>query len=203
MVKLIYPDKQMTEEEIYELLDFSVEGRKRVKDQLYIFDETFRSELVDFSYTILSSGVEVSPETLEKQNYTAAVKVQQDILEEERELPVSAKPKLELTPHQVILKDNQTGVSYRKLFADYLKGAQNITIRDPYIRMPYQFKNLLEFCIMLGNNKEPEQEINLEVVSWNIEEYIMESEAYFEEMASSVLELGIHFTYRMENHHDR
>lgn len=203
LVKLIYPDKQLTDEEVYELLNFCIEGRKRVKDQLYIIDETFRSEPVDFTYTILSSGKEVSPETLEQLNYTAAVKVQEDIKEEENEQPVSVKPKLELKPHQVILNDNQTGISYRKLFADYLKGAENITLQDPYIRMPYQFKNLLEFCIMLGNNKDPEQEINLEVVSWNNEEYLEDSKAYFDELVSSVLELGVHLTYRMENHHDR
>src|SRR5690606_23692830 len=123
--------------------------------------------------------------------------------EEEKKRPVSEKLKVELKPHQVILKDNQTGISYRKLFADYFKGVKNICIQDPYIRMPYQFKNLLEFCIMLGNNKEPEQEINLEVVSWNNEEYLMDSQASFDELATSVLELGIHLTYRMENHHDR
>ena len=69
--------------------------------------------------------------------------------------------------------------------------------------MHYQFRNLLEFCIMLGNNKEPEQEINLEVVSWNHEEFLQDSAASFEELASSVLELGIHLTYRLENHNDR
>lgn len=203
LVKLIYPDKQLNDEEVYELLDFAVEGRKRVKDQLYIIDETFRSEVVDFTYTILSSSQEVSPETLEKLNYKAAVKVQEDIREEEIELLVSEKPALELKPHQIILKDNQTGISYKKLFADYLKGAQNITIQDPYIRMPYQFKNLLEFCVMLGNNKDPEEEINLEVVSWNQEEYLNDSANYFEELVSSVQVLGINLTYKLEQHHDR
>ncbi len=201
LVKLIYPDQKANEREILELLDFCVEGRKRVKDQLYIIDETFKSELVNFKYTILSNGVEVYPETLENLNYKAAVEVQKDLIQEEQRSV--SKPKVVLEPHQVILKDNQTGVSYKKLFADYLKGAVNITIQDPYIRMPYQFKNLLEFCIMLGNIKEPEQEINLEVVSWNNEEYIEESRTYFEELMSSVQELGIHLSYRLEQHHDR
>lgn len=202
LVKIIYPHQELTNDEIFELLDFCIEGRKRVKDQLYIIDETFRSEPVDFKYTILSSGQEVAPETLENLNYTAAVAVQEESEEETIEVKMK-QPKLELKPHQVILKDNQTGVSYKKLFADYLKGASNITIQDPYIRMPYQFKNLLEFCIMLGNNKSPEQEVNLEVVSWNNEEYMHESTGYFEELVTSVLDLGIHLTYRLEQHHDR
>ncbi|CAH8283430.1 ATP-dependent Lon protease [Mariniflexile fucanivorans] len=202
LVKIIYPNQILTDEEIFELLDFSIEGRKRVKDQLYIIDETFRSEPVEFKYTIHSSGKEVFPETLENLNYKAAIEVQEDSKIEDGHSEV-VKPIIQLKPHQVILKDNQTGISYKKLFAEYLKTAENITIQDPYIRMPYQFNNLLEFCVMLGNNKGPEQEINLEVISWNNEEYINESIGYFEELISSVLELGINLTYRLEQHHDR
>jgi ATP-dependent Lon protease len=69
--------------------------------------------------------------------------------------------------------------------------------------MPYQFKNLLEFCMMLGNNKALEDEINLEIVSWNDEAYLNDSVSYFEELQESVAEIGINLTYRMENHHDR
>lgn len=205
LVKLIYPDKQMTDEEIYELIDFCVEGRKRIKDQLYIIDETFRTEPVEFTYTILSNGKEVSPETLEKLNYQAAVKVQEEIKEEDEEEGIEVKKKQELPSgtHQTILSDNQTGISYRKLFAPYLKGATHIVLQDPYIRLHYQFRNLLEFCIMLANNKEPDEEINLEVVSWNHEEYLMDSKANFEELAASVSELGINLFYKLEHHHDR
>ena len=69
--------------------------------------------------------------------------------------------------------------------------------------MPYQFKNLLEFCMMLGNNKALEDEVNLEIISWNDEAYINDSISYFEELQESVTDLGINLTYRMENHHDR
>lgn len=78
-----------------------------------------------------------------------------------------------------------------------------IIIKDPYIRMYYQFKNLLEFCIMLGNNKEPEDQINLEVVTWNNEEYLEDSRSSLEELAQNVQSIGINLTVRFENHHDR
>jgi ATP-dependent Lon protease len=203
MVKLLYPNQIVTDEELFEILDFCIEGRKRVKDQLYIVDETFKSEPVEFKYTIRATGKEVFPETLENLNYRAAIQVKEDSDSEEVEYSSTAKPIIDLKPHQTILKDNQTGVSYKKLFADYLKGAQKITIQDPYIRMPYQFKNLLEFCMMLGNNKALEDEINLEIVSWNEEAYLNDSVGYFEELQESLLEIGINLTYRMENHHDR
>lgn len=202
LAKILYPHQEMSDAELLEVLDFAVEGRKRVKDQLYIIDETFKSEPVDFKYTILSSGLEVTPETLENLNYRAAIEVQEEAANEESTIELT-KPKLKLEPHQVILKDNQTGVSYKKLFADYLKGATNITIQDPYIRFPYQFKNLLEFCLMLGYNKSPDEILNLEIVTWNTEEYLADAISYLEELQESLVELGINFTYRMENHHDR
>ncbi|MEO9501897.1 MAG: BREX system Lon protease-like protein BrxL [Nonlabens ulvanivorans] len=201
LAKIIYPDQNIPEDELLELLDFAVEGRKRVKDQLYIIDETFRSEPVDFKYVVKSSGKEYEPETLENLNYNAAVAVKQEEAEESVEI-ISRKPVV-LKTGQTILKDNQTGISYKKLFADHLTGATNITIQDPYIRLPYQFKNLLEFCSMLGSLKDPEQLINLEVISWNIEEFLEDSKVYFEELAESLQELGISFTYRLEQHHDR
>lgn len=212
LMKIIYPNKEITEAELLELLDFAIEGRKRVKDQLYIIDETFRTEPVNFEYIIKSSGVKVSPETLEKLNYQSEVESKKIEISEDLQIQNSVNDNTifrktdNITsnkPHQTIVKDNQTGISYKKLFADYLIGAQNITIQDPYIRMPYQFKNLMEFCMMLGNNKSVEEEINLEVVSWNDESYLSDSDSYFEELAESVAEIGINLTYRMENHHDR
>lgn len=202
LAKLIYPDQNISDEELIELLDFAVEGRKRVKDQLYIIDETFRNEPVEFKYTIQSSGKEYFPETLENLNYKAEVEVQEEKEAEDNKATI-AKPKLNLKPHQVILKDNQTGISYKKLFADYLKGAENITIQDPYIRMYYQFKNLLEFCMMLSNNKEPEDQINLELVTWNDEEYRENSKELLDELVQNVQNIGINLSYRFENHHDR
>ena len=201
LIKLIYPHQEVSEAEVLELLNFSIEGRKRVKDQLYIIDETFRDEPVDFKYTIASNGIEVFPETLEKLNYQAELEIQEEAEVEESVQQVI--PVLELEPHQKILNDNQTGISYKKLFADYLKGAKNITLQDPYIRMFYQLKNLLEFCIMLGNNKAPEDQINLELVTWNHEEYLEDSKASLEELAINVKSIGINLTFRFENNHDR
>lgn len=201
LVKIIYPHQELAEEEVLELLNFSIEGRKRVKDQLYIIDETFRDEPVDFKYTIASNGIEVFPETLEKLNYQAELEIQEEAEVEESVQQVI--PVLELEPHQKILNDNQTGISYKKLFADYLKGAKNIKLQDPYIRMFYQLKNLLEFCIMLGNNKAPEDQINLELVTWNHEEYLEDSKVSLEELAINVKSIGINLTFRFENNHDR
>lgn len=68
MVKLLYPDGNMTQEEAFEIIDFAAECRKRVKDQLYIIDETFKAEPAIFKYVNLKNGQEIFIETLERIN---------------------------------------------------------------------------------------------------------------------------------------
>jgi ATP-dependent Lon protease len=50
---------------------------------------------------------------------------------------------------QRLIAENETGVSYRNLFADCLAGATQIDVVDPYIRNFHQVKNLFEFLEMV------------------------------------------------------
>lgn len=204
LMKIIYPNQKATLEELLEVLDFATEGRRRVKDQLYIIDETFRNEPVNFVYRVKSSGKEVEVNMLEKANLEAAKAAQKEEEEEIKrgvvlEFPEDAK----LEAKSVVLKDNQTGVSYLKLFGSYLKGARRLQLTDPYIRMYYQFKNLLEFCVMLSRIKEPEDETELHVISWNNEDHMEDSITNFQELQESVAEIGINLTYEFQDLHDR
>lgn len=72
MIKLLYPDGKYTEEQLLEIVDFAAEGRKRVKEQLYKIDETFRAEPAVFEYTVLSSGETRQVKTLEESEYESA-----------------------------------------------------------------------------------------------------------------------------------
>lgn len=38
----------------------------------------------------------------------------------------------------------------------------------------------MEFCVMLGDNKAPEDQVNLELVTWNHEEYLEDFKASLE-----------------------
>src|SRR5690554_4022559 len=64
LVKVIYPDGNFSMEEARELLEFAIECRKRVKDQLCKMDETFNDGPVVFDYTDLK-GIVTSVQTLE------------------------------------------------------------------------------------------------------------------------------------------
>lgn len=69
LMKIIHPDGQATVEEIGELLEFSMECRRRVREQILRIDSTFKAN--DFIYRDLQSGAAVTVLTPEEQQYPA------------------------------------------------------------------------------------------------------------------------------------
>lgn len=68
LMKILFPDGQASREEMEELLRFSIEGRKRVKDQLLRIDATYGE--VRFAY-LGADGKVIPVETLEEKEYPA------------------------------------------------------------------------------------------------------------------------------------
>lgn len=204
LAKVIYPHGELTEAATKELLDFAIENRKRVKQQLQKMDETF--EEVDFSYTSKNSGKITTVETLEVIEY-GPKKISVNSIDED----VSNAKDVDFKNTEVLLeacnksiRDNQTGISYKGLFGEYLKGATEIKIVDPYIRLPYQHRNFMELVKLIAENKDHDQEIQLHLATFNNEEYLGNSKENFEEMIFSLEKIGINFTYEFDEFiHDR
>jgi ATP-dependent Lon protease len=198
LMKIIYPHGEYTHEDALEVINYAIEGRKRVKDQLIKMDDTF--EEVSFSYKDIRLGQSGTVETLENLENDVITGATSGGTEE------SSEPQpLELNSGQVIIRENQTGISYDSLFAPYLKGSKKIRLEDPFIRLPYQMKLLLEFCSTLMNAKSDDEEIELHVVTYNDSEYnLQESSDNLDEIAESVFDMGIKMTFEMQpNLHDR
>lgn len=202
LVKIMYPDGNVSHQDAMELINFAVEGRKRVKDQLLKMDDTF--ERVDFTFNDLVGNKSIGIETLEHIKYLKPAALVTEEFSNKTEIVEKEKEVL-LKPGQVIIRDNQEGVSYESLFGDYLRGAKKIKLVDPYIRMPHQMKHLLEFCIMLANNKNTDEEIELNVTTWNeSDEMLKLSTENLNEIAESVFDLGIKMSFEFNpNQHDR
>jgi ATP-dependent Lon protease len=216
LMKLIYPDKNITKEEALELIDFAVEGRKRVKDQLYIMDETFRLEPAHFKYTVISTGEEVEVETLEclnlpKKIETLSINEDWEIKEQKPETvpneeksakrPRIAKEKKAI--RNITVRENQTGISYDSLFADYLVDATEITIEDPFVRYPYQVRNLVELLSLIIKLNEKDHRIKVHLLTNNDEDKIPDSIDAFDEIQDSMADTSIKFTYEFKDFHDR
>lgn len=202
--KLIYPDGILSENDAKELIDFSIECRKRVKQQLQKMDETF--EEVDFSYTIKSTGKLTSIQTLEVLEYLSDNEKSNTSFTEPSNNSVSEKDFeiVELKPFHKEIRDNQSGISYKNLFGNYLENTTKITVIDPYIRLPYQIKNFMELAKLIADKKEQTSEVKLHLITNAEDDYIETAIEAFEQIMFSLQSVGIIFTYEFQdNIHDR
>lgn len=225
MVKLLYPDGKMTGKEACELIDFAAECRKRVKDQLYLIDETFRAEPAKFIYIRKMDGAEIHVETLENINYaqsTGRDAAQNFVTEAEKKESMDApqdnmstvpqdgtetvkknRPRIPvLQEKNFSFRLGQTGVTYQSLFADYLKDATEITIEDPFIRTSWQIKNLMEFMTMLIDTRNVD-ELKVHLITNEEESKIPELIDKLDDIKDDMIEYGIEFDYKFRDFHDR
>ncbi len=224
MVKLLYPDGNMTDEEAYEIIDFATESRKRVKDQLYIIDETFNAEPAIFRYQKPGSEDWVNIETLEKvsniliqpidtkdksdessqQDETTTDSSQNESGEQQRLRRPRIQSKPQLAQGRRSFRLGQTGVTYKDLFSEYLKDAKEITIEDPYIKVPHQFRNLVDFLGMLIDTR-PVDGLKVKVITKEHEDLdkhagLIDS---FDTIKDDMVGYGIEFDYAFRDFHDR
>lgn len=177
LMKILYPHGDATKEEIEEILRFAVEGRKRVKDQILRIDSTMAE--VKFGY-LDKTGEWHAVTTLEEDEYPAYYNqrsVEEGTDEETADAapaggatPVAAQVAEELRPEPLLeghreFQENQRGVSYETLLLPYLRGATEITIVDPYIRLPHQGRNLVDLLSLLASVKDPADEIAVKLVT--------------------------------------
>jgi ATP-dependent Lon protease len=212
MMKLLFPADNATEAEVEEILHLAVEGRKRVKDQLLRIDSTYPE--TDFSFTARDSR-KVAVKTLEETEYpqyyhkrapthdeptsegvkrggdALVLKVVQKSAETEGDLVGPSEG------HKVF-SENQKGVTYAELFWPWLRGATNIVVTDPYIRMFHQVRNLMEFVEMVAVRKAPEEEVAVRLITCPDEVYPEKQQANLVAVESACTAAGIKFSWEFD-----
>ena len=207
LMKIIFPHGEAKPEEVEELLNFSIEGRKRVKDQLHRLDSTY--ERVHFSYAD-GSGQSKTVTTLEEEEYPAyyhktiseenptSAPVQASLLVTQLRAS-EALPESTLEEKHLTFQENQKGVTYDLLFGDYLKGATQITITDPYIRLFYQIRNFMEFLETLVRQKPVEAEVAVHLVTIEDEFKGEQQKENFEKIRESAQAIGVNFSWEFDS----
>lgn len=95
-----------------------------------------------------------------------------------------------------------TGYSYESIIGPYLKGAREVTIEDPYIRLPHQIQNFVRFCETIVKLSTIRQ-INL-ITGYDESTKISEMHDRLGEVKQSLLELDIVLDIKLNpNLHDR
>jgi ATP-dependent Lon protease len=198
-MKLLYPDEEASEEEIFEILDFAIEGRKRVKDQLLRIDPTYPN--VNFGYTNLHLGKDVNIKTLEEIEYENIYNTISSAKETEGKTSSVISTNAEetkvvkLEPKEIIIRENQKGISYKKLFGEYLRGVKVIKITDAYIRAPYQIRNLMELLELIDELKEIDEEVRVYLMTAQDSRDVITQQANLDAVRRNIAVSGIDFKW--------
>lgn len=222
MIKLLYPDGQYTAEEVFEIIDFAAESRKRVKDQLYIIDETFKAEPAKFQYVNLQTDETHIIETLERVENPA--EPTDDVEDTPSTSPETAKPEetspsggidnpndkkrrpriQPLASKQINIRMNQKGVSWKSMFGDYFKTAKKVVITDPFVRLPHQISNLIELIQTIQDSSTHAEELEIELHTQTTDdEQAATVIDYFQDLQEDLAPRGIEFLWFFDAVHDR
>lgn len=216
LMKILYPQGEADDEEIEEVLRFAMEGRKRVKDQLLRIDTTY--PVVDFAYATGDDALH-SVRTLEEQEYPKqyyrrmAESPDQDGNDTDAEHAVTEANDdgaggSYLAEHQggleqpteqhVVFQENQRGVSFDSLFGRYLSGAKRIVVTDPYLRLFYQVRNLMELMETISKLHDAGDEVAVHVVTVEDDFRGDQQRENLDKIAEACSRVGIQLTWAFD-----
>lgn len=177
-IKLLFPTGQPTDEEFDEIVEYAIEGRRRVKEQLNKRKPDEEYARINMSY-INKDGQKVVVYCPESKYSIATQNPRKDanvhVLTEPAHdnvvtTPVTANVEPKITQNHVLsdiipgsetvedgsLKEKtvdvqygDTGYGYDDLFAEYLKGASIVMLEEPYLTHGFQMTNLVRFVELL------------------------------------------------------
>ncbi|KAA8828220.1 BREX system Lon protease-like protein BrxL [Bifidobacterium myosotis] len=101
--------------------------------------------------------------------------------------------------------EDQRGVTYNRLFGAFVAGAHDITLVDPYIRLPWQIRNFAEFLETVLAYTERTEEVHVHLVTrYTDEQHVDNQIAGLDEVRDAFGQLGIIVTYEFsDTAHDR
>jgi len=153
-VKMLHPGQDPSREEIDEYLEYAVEGRRRVKEQLNKRkpDDEFAHINLSFVNSVGKTIVVWCPES-KNAHATLEPSTMEDSSEGKSMIVPEGAPPVSVPKSDNNAKERHyrihygaIGFSYETIFGPYLKGADQITVEDPYIRADHQIVNFLRFC---------------------------------------------------------
>jgi ATP-dependent Lon protease len=225
-MKMLHPHGEASDEEFDEYVEYAVEGRRRVKEQMNKRkpDDDFAN--IDLSY-INHKGEDIivrCPETIgvlaTLEPNRAGVTLEDEAVAETNttkvNTPVEAVGVASIAPTvaiaEVVEEELQeqhfkinygaTGYSYESIISPYLAKAKAIVIEDPYIRAKHQLNNFVRFCEALL--KQPSIEKITLITSYDDQTNVQEMAEALNDLQQSLLELDVELDVKInENLHDR
>ena len=215
LMKILFPDGQATPQEIEELLAFSMEARRRVREHILRIDDTFKRH--DFMYRPVGGGKTVTvltpeeiqyptfagPRTVPTKEEDAAHQAADAVgsVDMDGGTPVqeSALKPAELQPSHIVVPENTKGWSYRRLFARHLAGARKITVSDPYVRHFFQARNFMELLQMIHELVPEGDEVTVHLITQSDPETCVKQEENLNQIVNSFTGSRVAFSWEL-NH---
>lgn len=219
LMKLLFPAGNATQAEVEEMLSFSMEGRRRVREHILRIDDTFKRN--DFKYRPLAGGATVTVLTPEEIQYPefsgprlvpvegestqaaasgAALNLDfDDGIASESIVPAKSDKPTELQPGHIVIPENTKGWSYRRLFAQHLKGARQITVSDPYVRHFFQARNFMEFLQMIHDLVPEGDEAAVHLITQSDLDTCVRQEEHLNQMVNAFTGSRVAFSWEL-NH---
>ena len=217
-LKLVFPNGGASNDELEELLSLAIESRKRVKDQLKRIDSTYPE--TDFHYT-RPDNQKFHVTTLEEDEYPKfyhrnlalgsddddASVIEEDAVDggaSRKGPPPEKKGATEEqafslpTEGHVVFKENRKGITFKSLFAPWLKGATKIIVTDPYIRMFHQARNMMELLEMIIREKAPEDHVSVELITTPNDGDIEKQRQFLDAIVANCEPAGVDFSWRFD-----
>ena len=208
LMKIIFPHGEATVEEMEELLAFSMESRRRVREHILRIDDTFARH--DFIYKRNQDGEAVTVLTPEERQYPTfagpkakpgessdAEPSAESSAESTKSSDTTAKKKTGPEPGHISVPENSKGWSYRRLFADYLRGAQRIEVRDPYIRLFFQARNMMEFLQMVNSLMPDGDEVDVHLVTQSDRDSCEKQSEFLDQIVESFEGSKVNFSWKL------
>ena len=208
LMKILFPEGNCSKEEAGELLGFAMEGRKRVKDHIVRLDSTFPP--TRFSFSDLESGKETLVRTLEEIEYPRLAGPKEtggspDTVGEEDTDPTMEEVQggtgdetLKSGEH-VTVPENASGQSFAKLFGPWLKGANKITVEDPYIRHYFQVKNMMELLEVIHDLTPDGEHVEVALLTCSDDARCVEQDESLRKIEETFMGSRISFSYKYDS----
>jgi len=227
-MKILHPHGECSDEEFEQYVEYAVECRRRVKEQMNKRKPDDEFANIDLSY-FNAKGEEIivrCPETIgalatlepskpsisadeEDSTETATVVPEPSKSSIPDEFVVPSSAEIPSTPVKEELKEQHfkinygaSGYSYETIISPYLLKAKAIIIEDPYIRAKHQLNNFVRFCEAVI--KQPSIESIRLVTAYDDKTNIQEMAEALNDLKQSLLELDVKLDVQInENLHDR
>jgi ATP-dependent Lon protease len=203
-LKLLHPGCDPTVEELEEYAAYAIEGRRRVKEQLFKRKPDDEFAELNFSY-FDQAGQEVPVFCAESASlFTGNTQsVTESLTGVVNTDNGTAEPKSNV-PQEMhfTIRYGETGYGYERIFASYLPGASTVIVEDPYIRASHQIANFIRFCELVVRVGDAES-IHLKTSS---EEKMQELaiSSRLDALKEDLTGHGVDFSYEFDpNMHDR